>query len=366
MKWWHKIILVFTIIVLIALLGSYIAMYISPESFWPLAFIGLGYFPLLIVYLIFIAIWFFIRRKVFFVLLLFLIPGIKAHLSYFSIGSLKNADTEGKTTYKILQYNIQGFDAYNKDGKYFHRDEIFNNILKEKPDIICLQEFNTYHNHPTEKSNLDMVIKGTGLKNYYYYKAYENSKATRSFGLIILSKFPVIGSGNLEYYSLSKLNSTIYADLKINDDTIRVFSSHLQSTQLSHYDLEFIEASNEAETDFNADRVTNKLKMSYALRAQEVDSVSIYLKKSPYPIISCGDFNDTPVSYVYRKMSNDLQDAFLQRGFGIGATYSQLPIIRIDYQLFDEDKFEIVDFKRIKENSSDHYPCITTFTINKK
>ncbi len=364
MRWWHKIILVFTIIVLILLMGSYIAMYVSPESFWPLAFIGLGYFPILVIYLFFLVIWFFIRKKVFFIFLLFLIPGIKSHLSYFSTGSFMKADTEGKTTYKILQYNIQGFDAYNKKGKYLNREAIYKNIIKEKPDIICLQEFNTYHNHPTEKSNLEMVIRGTGLKHYYYYKAYENSKATRSFGLIILSKYPILDSGHLEYYSLSKLNSTIYADLKIKDDTIRIFSSHLQSTQLSHYDLEFIEASNEAETNFDADRVANKLKMSYALRAQEVDSVSIYLKKSPHPIISCGDFNDTPVSYVYRKMSHDLQDAFLQRGFGIGSTYGPLPILRIDYQLFDEEKFEIVDFKRIKERSSDHYPCITTFTIN--
>ncbi|MFI5171491.1 MAG: endonuclease/exonuclease/phosphatase family protein [Chitinophagales bacterium] len=364
MKWWHKIFLVITILVLVLLIGSYIAMYVSPESFLPLAFIGLGYFPLLIIYLLFLVIWFFIRKKVFYVLFLFLLPGFKAHLSYFSAGSLKKADTEGKTTYKILQYNIQGFDAYNKKGKYLHREEILENILKEKPDIICLEEFNTYHNHPTEKSNLDMVLNGTGLEYYYYYKAYENSKATRSFGLIILSRFPVVDSGHLEYLSLSKLNSTIYADLKINNDTIRVFCSHLQSTQLSHYDLEFIEASNEAESDFDADRVTNKLKMSYALRAQEVDSISIYLKRSPHPIISCGDFNDTPVSYVYRIMSEDLQDAFLQRGFGIGATYSPMPLVRIDYQLFDEDKFEITDFKRIKENSSDHYPCITTFTIN--
>ncbi|MBK7036729.1 MAG: hypothetical protein IPH42_10430 [Bacteroidetes bacterium] len=104
--------------------------------------------------------------------------------------------------------------------------------------------------------------------------------------------------------------------------------------------------------------------MSYALRAQEADSVSIYLKKSPHPIISCGDFNDTPVSYTYRKMSENLQDAFLQKGFGIGATYAPFPFIRIDYQLFDEDKFEIVDFRRIKERSSDHYPCVTTFMVN--
>lgn len=366
MKWWQKIILGITILVLILLVGAYLAMYISPEDFWPIAFLGLGYFPILAAYLFFMVIWFFMRRKVFYFLLIVLAIGIKAHLSYFSTGKIKKPDTEGRTTYKILQYNVKGFDAYDINGKYLRRDEIIENIGREKPDIVCLEEFNTYHNHPKEASNLDMVVNATGLTHQYYYKAYENSKSTRSFGIIILSRFPIIDTGRLEYLSLSKLNSTIYADMLIENDTIRVFCSHLQSTQLSHYDLEFIEPSNDAETDFDADRVTNKLKMSYALRAQEADTISEYVKQSPYPVISCGDFNDTPVSYTYRRMSDNLHDAFLHCGWGIGATYAPFPFIRIDYQLFDRDHFELVDFKRIKSKASDHYPCITTFMINKE
>jgi len=364
MKWWHKIIFFFTILTSVFLAGAYLAMYISPESFWPLAFVGLGYFPILVGYLFFMLLWFFMRRKIFYFLLVFLIIGFKAHFSYFSIGSFGKADVGDKEVYTIMQYNVQGFDAYNKEGKYKNRNEIIANIAKSEPDILCLEEFNTYHNHPKEKSNLDMVLKATGLKNYYYFKAYENTRSTRSFGLVIFSRFPIIDTGRLDYLSMSKLNATIYADIKINDDTVRVFCSHLQSTQLSHYDLEFIEASNEAETDFDADRVTSKLKVSYALRAQEADTVAYHLSITTHPVISCGDFNDTPVSYTYRKMRGDLQDAFLERGFGIGATYAPFPFIRIDYQLFDEDKFTIVDFHRIKEGSSDHYGCVTDFVVN--
>lgn len=364
MKWWHKIILFFTLLTTILLAGAYLAMYISPESFWPVAFVGLSYFPILVLYLFFMLIWFFLRRKIFYGMLIFLLLGFKAHFSYFSFGAISKPKTEGKTVYTIMQYNVKGFDAYNKEGKFKNRDKIIENIANAKPDILCLEEFNTYENHPTEKSTLDMVVKATGLQYKYYYKAYINSKGTRSFGLIILSRFPIVDTGRLEYLSLSKLNSTIYADLQIESDTIRVYCSHLQSTQLSHYDLEFIEASNEAETDFDADRVTNKLKGSYSLRAQEADTVAFHIATSPHPVISCGDFNDTPVSYAYRKMSTNLQDAFLKRGFGIGATYAPFPFIRIDYQLFDEDKFTIVDFDRVKERSSDHFPCITSFVIN--
>lgn len=362
MKWWHKIILFFTILIAVALGGAYLAMYISPEDFWPLAFLGLGYFPILIVYLFFCLIWFFMRKKVFAVLAIFFIVGLKSHLSYFSFGlTTNNKVEEGQQTYKILQYNVKGFDAYNKEGKYFNRDKILANIQKANADIVCLQEFNTYQNHPKEKSNLDLVLKATGLEHYFYYRAIQNTKGTRSFGLVILSKFPIVDTGHLEYLSLSKLNTTVFADLLIDSDTVRVFCSHLQSTQLSHYDFEMIEASNEAETDFDAERVTNKLKTSFALRAQEADTLAKAFANSPHPLISCGDFNDTPVSYTYRKLSANLDDAFLKEGIGIGATYAPFPFIRIDYQLFDEDQFDIISQYRIKEGSSDHYPCVTVF-----
>ncbi len=63
MKWWNKGILFFTIIILIALAGSYFAIYISPEDFWPIAFLGLAYLPLFIVFLLPCIYWLFVRRQ---------------------------------------------------------------------------------------------------------------------------------------------------------------------------------------------------------------------------------------------------------------------------------------------------------------
>lgn len=366
MRWWQKIIFVLTLIVGLLLTGAMLAMYISPEKFWPLAFLGLGYFPIMLAYLFFMLIWLFMRRRIFYGMLILLALGFSAHLRHFSLGSLRKADAGDKPVYTIMQYNVQGFDAYNKEGKYKYREQIIANIAEQHPDILCMEEFNTYTNHKREKSNLEMVMAATGLKNYYYFKAFENPKTTRSFGLVIMTNFPIVDTGRLNYLSLSDLNSTIYADLLIEGDTVRVFASHMQSSQLSHYDLEFIEASNEAETDFDADRITNKLKMSFALRAQEADTVAAHIKKSPHPMISCGDFNDTPVSYTYHMMSHGMEDAFLKRGFGIGATYAPFPFIRIDYLLFKDDAFNIIDYYHVKEGSSDHYPCVAKFMIPEK
>lgn len=365
MKTWHKILLAVQAPFLIALCMAYAAPYINPDNWWLPAFFGLGYFAILLINLMFCIVWLFFYRRIFFLELIVLIAGWNTHTHFFALHTghhPENQDTAN--TFRILTYNVKGFDAYDIHGKYLKRGEIIDNIAAQKPDIVCLQEFNTYQNHPVEPSNLNMVIRASGLDNYYYYKAYENKKATRSFGLIILSRYPVIDTGLISYESKSKLNSAIYIDVKLHNDTVRIFNCHLQSTQLSHYDFEFIEASDSTHTNFDSKRVKNKLKESYEIRARECLVIRDRIQASPYPVIVCGDFNDTPVSYSYRQISGGLQDAFLETGRGIGATYVPFPCMRIDYQLFDPGKFEILDCQKIREKSSDHYPLITTFALS--
>ena len=51
----------------------------------------------------------------------------------------------------------------------------------------------------------------------------------------------------------------------------------------------------------------------------------------------CGDFNDTPVSYTYRRVSRKLQDAFREAGRGYSHTYRGFfDMLRIDYVLYDK------------------------------
>ncbi|MBC8174025.1 MAG: endonuclease/exonuclease/phosphatase family protein [Chitinophagales bacterium] len=362
MKWGHKIILFFTILAAIALVFSYAAMYTKPTALWWISFFGLAYFPIIIVNLIFLFYWLFVKRKVFVILLIIVLMGWKAHASYFAFAPGKKEDEENAMT--ILTWNVKGLDAYNPDAPYQNRDLMIQTISDAKPDIICLQEFNTYQNESKEKSNLEALLKATGLQHYYYFKAYENKKKTRSFGLIIFSRYPIQKTGVVEYNNVSKLNTTIYADVDINGKTIRVFTSHLQSTQLTHRDLEFVQQTQESDsTQFDAERVAKKLNTAFQMRVQQCDSVANALEQSPYPVVLCGDFNDTPVSYTYQTVSENLQDAFLQSGLGIGGTFVALPFLRIDYMLFDEDVFTISGYKRIKTKTSDHYPVVTMFQM---
>lgn len=171
MKWWQKILAVITVIIGAGLCMAYLSMFISPATFWPAAFFGLAYLAFLIAFLLLMIPWYFLRKRIFIVQCLVIVLGWKAHFAYFGLHIFgKKPKTDDIT---ILQYNVQAFDAYNKDGKFKHRPDIIQNIRDADADIICLEEFNTYQNHPTEPSSLDMVKEACGLPYFYYYKAYK-------------------------------------------------------------------------------------------------------------------------------------------------------------------------------------------------
>src|SRR5690606_16624149 len=59
-----KTIFLANIVAILFLLLSYAATIINPQTFWPLAFLGLGYLPILIVNILFVIYWLLRRPKV--------------------------------------------------------------------------------------------------------------------------------------------------------------------------------------------------------------------------------------------------------------------------------------------------------------
>ena len=78
------------------------------------------------------------------------------------------------------------------------------------------------------------------------------------------------------------------------------------------------------------------------------------MRKSPYPVIVCGDFNDTPLSYAYKKIKGDLIDSFVTCAIGIGESFVKIPGLRIDYIMHDK-AFKSFNYHKQKEVLSDHY-----------
>ena len=105
------------------------------------------------------------------------------------------------------------------------------------------------------------------------------------------------------------------------------------------------------------------MRLAYLARAEQADLVAASIAASPYPVIVCGDFNDVPVSYTYHTVSQNLQDAFVEKGFGFSPTFVyKFCIFRIDYALLDPS-LKVNSYRVVHKDLSDHYPVIVTFNL---
>ena len=154
-------------------------------------------------------------------------------------------------------------------------------------------------------------------------------------------------------------------DIRAGDDTVRVFSTHLQSVLFRSKDFHDIEIiKNVDDSILQASwSIVKKLRYAFRHRGDQAEEVRAQLDKSPYPGVICGDFNDVPNSYTYFTIRDGWQDAFLQKGFGIGRTYVHLsPTLRIDYIMADP-RLEVLQCRKFTLPWSDHNPVVADMAV---
>lgn len=348
MKFFDRTILLVNLVVVGALLIAYVAPHIDPQINWALSFFGLFYPIILLINILFIFYWVFKKPRYLWPSLLAIVLGWSQLNGFIAFNSQK-PETENETV-SIMSFNISnasfGYDK-NKNTRQTKKEALIDFLNQyKKMDILCVQEVGEYAYD---------ILKKNFPKHQLYYKEK---------GAVILSKFPIVNKGEIDFGT--KTNSCLWADLALEGETLRVYSIHLQSNQITK---ETEKLANQKEIDekqawYDIKGILRKFRNKHIHRSKQAEKIAEHAKKSPHNIVLAGDLNDPPQSYTYKVFSLLGIDAFKEKGVGIGTTFAgKIPLLRIDYIFADKD-LKVNDFSIIKERYSDHYPITATIEVS--
>lgn len=345
---------------------AFSARFIPPDTFCPMAFIGLTFPYLYLFSFVLLLFWLFVRIRFSIMVICVQLVCLPLFFNFFNFFyTAHKSDIQNKSHIKVLSFNVRTFNIRTGDkkiDKVAKRNEMFAFIQAQQADIICLQEVYSDSSHKYRTvDTLSEIQKASEMHSCYTFK-----RKFQLYGITTLSAFPIVNKGTLSF-PMSSRNPCIFTDIAIEQDTIRVYNAHFASIGISPEDFAFIENissfsfddNNQPELDESFRKIARRLKKAFVFRAQQIRVIAEHISQSPYPVVLCTDLNDTPSSYAYYKLTRNLNDAFLNSGKGVGTTYNgRLPYFRIDY-IFYSDQFESSDFQTHNVKLSDHYPITT-------
>ncbi|MDE3251770.1 MAG: endonuclease/exonuclease/phosphatase family protein [Bacteroidota bacterium] len=335
--------------------------YINPANWWLNGFTGLIVPYLILLLLFFLIFWLIVKPALSLLPLLTLVLGWQQLGVVFAWHPGEGFTKEKKAdAWRFVDWNVQSFHGLtnNKEVRKLIPGEVVASILKQDPDVICLQEFNNAAN----ANNISLF--GKNFPYHYFSRDYLRAGKDYQSGCIILSRFPIVDTGKIRF---PLAESLIYADIKRGEDTIRVFTTHLQSFKFVKTDYTDIEKIRDQEDEnlMASKSIFRKMKLAFSRRGIQANMVRTEMDKSPHPSVICGDFNDVPNSYTYFHIRGNRQDAFLEKGFAIGRSFVSLaPTLRIDFVLPDQ-QFAVSQFDMVDEDLSDHIMLVTDLVLKK-
>ena len=341
---------------IVALVSSFLCSVcplINPSVFVWTAFFGLAFWMIFFANIIILLILIFLKSRrtllIPILALLFSIPGLVKSYSF-------GERPEETASLKVMTYNIGVFRDYKVESRSVSdvKKTLAKLVKEQNPDVLCLQESGKWINNSA--ADFSQMI------GYKYYSVNKTS------GNSYFSKFPLEEVKTFDDEALRK-----FADVrkvKVNqEDSFYLVNCHFNSFCISTEEIGYINDTKNIVKDKEtyAKSLVSKLMKGFKSRTMITQTLIKELPDDDYPLIICGDFNDTPLSYTYNQMSKaGLKDAFITVSRGIGKTYcGSLPLLRIDYFWYN-DKIQVVDYKRIKQTTSDHYPLLMNFNIKQE
>ncbi|MBP3711704.1 MAG: endonuclease/exonuclease/phosphatase family protein [Bacteroidaceae bacterium] len=325
----------------ILLLWTCIALtYVSPDVCPRLSLLTLAFPVFLIADLLFIILWLLFKARLAWVPIAGALLAGSYILDYCPLNPTANhADTDS-TTITIVSFNV----GHMKDDQ--QREGLLTFLTTTDADIICLQELS--------KSFLTNHQEWLDTAAYHYLQSGNDA---------IITRLPILSDTiSIPYPTRSNHSTACWIDC--HGDSLLVVNNHLESNHLSPQEQD--EYTNtitdpHKETIKSSSRMLlKKLSEAAAFRGAQADSIrSLALRNANHPVIVCGDFNDTPISYTYQRLARQLHSAYRQTGLGPGFTYSRRSFpVRIDHLFYSKHWTCHSCHIDNTVTTSDHYPLI--------
>lgn len=254
-------------------------------------------------------------------------------------------------TIKVMSYNVWTFKDWTDVSQPC---EIVDYILEQNADIVCLQESGTM------KDKRDRINRMMATQ-YAYNDTVKPSGSSDE--ITLFSKFPIVGKKRINYES--KNNHSAAFSLDVRGDTVIFIANHFESIGLSADEKSSFKSMMKGKMEKDSARsesqkLVSKLGRASAVRAPQAEAVAQYIRDNKgKSIILCGDFNDSPISYVRRIIADELTDCYVASGNGPGISYHVSGFyVRIDNIMCSDDWKPVRCVVDSKIKASDHYPII--------
>ena len=342
---------------LVAMALSVLNPYIDPQRFIWISLFGLAFWVILFYNVLILILLLLLRSKkawISVIALLIAVPGFGKSYS-------RGHQATDENSIRIMSYNVHNFG--HVDGETDKEDfasQMTNMVREQNPDILCCQEFAAYKKKVTRQQCIQDFADDAGFQYIYYNQ--KNNYA----GNVIFSKYPIEKVSEVSDFAEEHTYGVMVLVDAGEKGKFHVANIHMLSYMITDSEIENLTTPQERqEYEALGKTLVHKLNFAFQCRTEELQKVLAGLSPIEGPVIVCGDFNETPLSYNYRQMQKaGFVDCFTQVGHGIKPTYAgKLPLLRIDYA-WANDGVKPLNFKRNRWKASDHYPIMLDFTIN--
>ena len=240
---------------------------------------------------------------------------------------------------RIMTYNVHSCTGPDGEVSTYRIADV---IARYEPDVVALQELDSGLERTRRAHQASEIAEHLNME-FHFHPSMETQSG--KYGNAILSRYPMrlVQAGPLPapwWFRPFEKRGALWAAVSLEGKEIQIINTHFGHNW------------------------RERLAQSEALLGAKW---AAHTTCNP-PLVVCGDLNTLPLSYVYRRFRQFLEDAQLAiKGRRPRGTYpSRFPVCRIDH-IFTSHEVLVLDTEvprdRLAAKASDHLPLIAELEI---